>query len=140
MAKEFPLVTVGGLIIANDGTILFVKSHKWKHLYTLPGGKVEKGECREGAFIREVFEETGLRIKNVRFAIVQDSIFNDEFYKPHHFVMHDYIADLADGVSKEEVVLNDEAQEFRWMTIEEARKEKMNREVYKLLDWYDAHK
>lgn len=135
----YPLTTVGGLIIAHDGTILFVRSKKWSDLFTLPGGKVELGECREKAFEREIMEETGLPLKNIRFAICQDSIFNDEYHNPNHFVMHDYIAELADGVPKDAVCLNDEAYEYQWMTPDEARTKKLNREVYKLLDWYDAY-
>ncbi|MEM1282681.1 MAG: NUDIX domain-containing protein [Chlamydiota bacterium] len=135
---QFPLTTVGGLILASDGTILFVRSQKWSDLYTLPGGKVELGESRESAFEREIMEETGLALKNIQFAICQDSIFNDEYHDPKHFVMHDYIAEIAEGVSKSDVSLNDEAYEYCWLTLEEARTKKMNREVYKLLDWYEA--
>ncbi len=137
---QYPLTTVGGLIIAPDGTILFVRSEKWSHLYTLPGGKVEVGESREKAFEREIMEETGLPLKNIQFAICQDSIFNNEYHNPNHFVMHDYIAELADGVSKDAVSLNDEAYEYHWMTVDEARTKKLNREVYKLLDWYDDYR
>ena len=34
---------------------------------TFPGGHVEKGESFTDAVIREVFEETGIRIKNIRY-------------------------------------------------------------------------
>lgn len=140
LTKEYPLTTVGGLVVADDGTILIVRSKKWSNLYTLPGGKVEIGESREQAFEREIFEETALRIKNIRFAMCQDSIFNNEFHTPNHFVMHDYIADLADGMSKSDVILNDEAQEFLWLTPQEARLKPLNKELYRLLDWYDEHR
>jgi ADP-ribose pyrophosphatase YjhB (NUDIX family) len=136
---QYPLTTVGGMIIAPDGTILFVKSEKWSNLFTLPGGKVEIGEPREKAFKREIMEETGLHLKNIRFVMCQDSIFNDEYHDPKHFVMHDFIADLADNVSKGDVILNDEAYEYCWMTVAEARKKKLSKEVYTLLDWYEAH-
>lgn len=137
--KRYPLVTVGGLIFAEDGTILFVKAPKWSGLYTLPGGKVELGETLAEAFEREIFEETALKVTHVRFALTQDSLFNEEYFPKNHFVMHDYLAQLAPGFKKEDVILNDEGVSYRWMTINEARKEKLNKEAYVLLDWYERN-
>ena len=57
--------------------------------------------------IREVFEETGLHVTHVRFALVQDSIYSSEFYDKNHFVMHEYVVRLAPESSKDHVVLND---------------------------------
>lgn len=141
MAQDYPypLVTVGGLIIAPDGEILLVESHKWNNCYTVPGGKVEQGETRESAFIREIQEETGLRVCNVRFAQTHESIFSPEFKQNKHLIMNDFIADLAPGCSKDQVVLNDEAEKFIWVRPERAKELKLNRELYKLIDWYLEH-
>jgi ADP-ribose pyrophosphatase YjhB (NUDIX family) len=136
----YPLVTVGGLIVAKDGDILLVRSKKWSNLYTVPGGKVELGETLQEAFIREVHEETGLGIVNIRFAMAQDSIFSPEFFHKSHFVMNDFIADLAPDCTKEDVVLNAEAQEYRWVSPEEAMKMTLNRELYVLIGWYLSQK
>lgn len=35
--------------------------------WNAPGGKLIQGECPESAAIREVYEETGLRVRNLRF-------------------------------------------------------------------------
>ncbi|MCM1529826.1 MAG: NUDIX domain-containing protein [Alistipes sp.] len=48
-------------IIINDGKIAMVYSQKYDY-YKFPGGGIEAGESREEALIREVQEETGLRI------------------------------------------------------------------------------
>lgn len=37
----------------------------WKFGHTFPGGHVEKGESLYDAMVREVFEETGLAVKNL---------------------------------------------------------------------------
>ncbi len=134
---DFPKVTVGGFVVADDGTILVVRSHKWRDLYVLPGGKVDWGESCEDAFIREVFEETQLKVANVRFALVQEAIFLKDFFENKHFVMHDYIADLAPGFHKEDVVLNHEAQEYLWVTPDEMRKLPTIKEMIVLLDYYE---
>lgn len=140
MTIQHPLTTVGGLVIAQDGSILLVRSHKWNDLWTVPGGKVKLGETRDEAFIREILEETALHVTDLQYAFCQDSIYNTQFYRRLHFVMHDYISYLAEGSSKESVVLNDEAEEYRWVTLEEAKKADCNREVYLLLEWYEKHR
>lgn len=134
--NEKPLVTVGGLIVAPDGEILLVRSKKWKDLYSLPGGKVERGESRKAAFIREVREETGLEITNLRFAIVQDCIFSSEFWEERHFVMNDYIADLDPSTSKGQVKLNEEAYGYEWTSPKEALSLPLHRECRCLIEWY----
>jgi 8-oxo-dGTP diphosphatase len=134
--RSYPICTVGGLIIAEDGEMLFVKSPKWCNLYTLPGGKVELGESLQQAFEREIKEETGLEVIEVKFAMVQDSLFSSEFYMPNHFIMHDFTSHLAPQYTKDQVILNEEGTEFKWMLPQEAYKWSLNRELYVLLDWY----
>lgn len=136
--NPYPLTTVGGLIFASDGDILLVQSQKWIGCYSLPGGKVEKGETRQEAFIREIKEETGLDLIDCFFVMTQDSIFSSQFYKPNHFIMNDFIAKMAPHHRKEDVVLNDEAEKYLWVSPEKARQMSLNKEAYVLLDWFLA--
>ncbi len=57
--------TIVAAIIEHDGHILFMRRAKepFKGTLILPGGKVEDGETADAAVEREVFEETGLRVK-----------------------------------------------------------------------------
>jgi dihydroneopterin aldolase len=137
---ERPLVTVGGLIVASDGDVLLVRSEKWKSLYSIPGGKVEQGETREEALAREVWEETGLKIKNIRFAMVQDSIFSSEFWQERHFVMNDFIADLDSSSDKADVILNSEAYEYCWIGPDKALLLPLHSACRHLIEWYLKHK
>lgn len=110
------LATVGGLVRRQDGSALFVRTHKWGGRWGLPGGKIDRGETMEAAFRREILEETGLHLGQVRFVMAQEAIDDPEFHKPSHMILLNYVADLAGG----ELHLNDEAQEARWLGLQEA--------------------
>ncbi len=58
-------MTRASAIILRDGKVALIerKNGLHEHLYYVyPGGKIEKGETVEDATIREVLEETGLRV------------------------------------------------------------------------------
>lgn len=53
--------------LEEDDKVLMIKfANKWEHVYSPPGGKVEKGESPLECMLREYFEETGLTLKNIR--------------------------------------------------------------------------
>jgi phosphoglycolate phosphatase-like HAD superfamily hydrolase/ADP-ribose pyrophosphatase YjhB (NUDIX family) len=126
-----PIVTVGALIMNDSKEALMVRTQKWSGLWGIPGGKVKTGETLEEALRREIKEETGLDIDDIRWALVQDCIHSKEFYKDAHFVLLNYTC-LCHGVP--EVLLNDEAQEYRWLPLAEARNLPLNRPTQILLD------
>ncbi|MFN4173522.1 MAG: HAD-IIB family hydrolase [Parachlamydiaceae bacterium] len=131
-----PIVTVGVLIVSKDNRLFFARSErKWSGKWTIPGGKVEPGETLIQAAIREVKEETRLDIADVRFAKICESIFSKEFFKRRHFVMHDFVARLTSN--EDAVILNDEAEEYGWFTIEEAKKLDLIEPGKELIQWWD---
>jgi mutator protein MutT len=130
-ARAFPLVTVGALIFNELGQVLMIRTQKWSNLWGIPGGKIEWGETSEDALRREVKEETGLEIEAIRFVLVQDCIGSREYYREAHFVLLNYTCQARNGLA---VVLNEEAQEFRWVTVEEAARLPLNRPTQILLE------
>jgi phosphoglycolate phosphatase len=130
-----PVPTVGALIFDEDGSVLMIQTHKWSHKWGIPGGKIKTHEPAEDALRREVLEETGLKIKDVRFQIVQDCIEPPEFYKKAHFILLNY---TAIALSRE-VTLNDEAENFRWVTLDEALALDLNTPTRVLLDHVRSH-
>lgn len=56
------LVAVSGYIVNDHGEVLLVKTHYRSDTWELPSGQVEEGESLHHALVREVYEETGLKI------------------------------------------------------------------------------
>jgi phosphoglycolate phosphatase-like HAD superfamily hydrolase/ADP-ribose pyrophosphatase YjhB (NUDIX family) len=106
-----PVATVGALIHDGNGHVLMVRTHKWGDRWGIPGGKIERGESSTDALRREIREETGLELRDIEFALVQDCIHSPEFQRPEHFLLLNYVARATSAA----VTLNDEAEEFVWL-------------------------
>jgi nucleoside triphosphatase len=115
-SQHYPEPTVGALIFDTEDRLFLMKSHKWSGSYVVPGGHVELGETLEAALCREVAEETGLTIHDIRFVGVQEFIYDPAFWQPRHFIFFDY----ACRTNETKVRLNDEAEEYVWATADEA--------------------
>ncbi len=125
-----PVVTVGALIFNAADQVLIIRTHKWSNLWGIPGGKIKWGETSTDALRRELKEETNLEVSGIEFVLVQDCIHSKEFYRDAHFVLLNYIC-TCEGDA--EVKLNDEAREFKWLTLEEAWELPLNEPTRRLL-------
>ena len=66
MTKNLFQIRVTGVLI-EDGKILLVKQKvSPNRSWSLPGGRLEQGETIEEGLVRELFEETGLKVKVVK--------------------------------------------------------------------------
>ena len=130
-----PIPTVGALIFNDKGDVLMIQTHKWSNKWGIPGGKIKTNEPSEEALRREIMEETGLKLSDVKFEIVQDCIEPPEFYKKAHFLLLNYTA-TALGTA---VTLNDEAETYRWISLDDACKLDLNGPTRTLLDHVRSH-
>ena len=132
-----PIPTVGALIYNTKNKALMIKTHKWSGKWGIPGGKIEYGETSEEALRREISEETNLNISNIKFVLSQDSIESDEFFKPAHFILLNYTCSTAGECNVE---LNDEAQDYCWVSEKEALKLELNKPTRFLIKTIIAQK
>jgi 8-oxo-dGTP diphosphatase len=77
--------------------------------WSIPGGHLEFGETFEDTAKREVLEETGLAIKNVRFGAVTNDYFRDE---GKHYVTVWVLSDWESG--KEHITEPDKYVDMEW--------------------------
>ncbi|HEY9843756.1 MAG: NUDIX domain-containing protein [Candidatus Sericytochromatia bacterium] len=113
--STYPEATVGALILNPEGEIFLFQSHKWKGAWAIPGGHIEAGESAADAVCREALEETGLILDSVDFLCYQECIYDPAFWQAKHFIFLDFVCRTAGG----EVTLNDEAEAWKWVRIEE---------------------
>ena len=106
--SERPEVCVGAMVLDDDRLLMIRRGHghaagEW----SVPGGRVERGELLVEALVREVKEETGLDIAVEDYLGYVERISDDA-----HFVIHDFscIA-FADGP----LIAGDDAAEVRWV-------------------------
>lgn len=109
-------VRVGiGVFVFKDGKFL-VQQRQGAHgagSWSVPGGHLEYGESFEDTAKREVLEETGLTIKNVRFGAVTNDLFSDE---DKHYVTIWMVSDWESG--KERITEPDKCLAQAWVTFD----------------------
>lgn len=95
------------VLVHRDDKILLVRhSHRIQHLFSCIAGYVEHGETLEECVVREVREEVGIGIRNIRYAGSQSWPFPDQYMIAFH----------ADWDSGELVPDGEEILEARWFS------------------------
>ncbi len=110
-------VRVGvGVFVFKSGKFL-MQQRKGAHgagSWSVPGGHLEFGESFEETARREVEEETGLKIKNVRFGAVTNDHFTDE---NKHYVTIWMLSDYESG--EEYITEPDKCIRQAWHTFDD---------------------
>jgi 8-oxo-dGTP diphosphatase len=124
-----PVVGAGAVVQDADARLLVVRRGRAPAAgrWSLPGGRVERGERAADTVVREVAEETGLEVEVTSFVGFSEAIHHD-----HHVVILDFLAVVVGGQLRP----GDDAAEVAWVT----RAELAARPTTDgLLDFLDAH-
>jgi len=106
---QHPQLAVSGAIFRDDKILLVRRARSpAKGFYSLPGGRVEFGESLHTALNREVDEETGLKIEIAGFTGWREVL-------PLNGGGHYLIMSFAARWAANEVALNDEHDDFKWL-------------------------
>ena len=116
---EHPMVGIGAVVIRNNRALLIRRgSEPLKGEWSIPGGMLEIGETIAEGVVRELHEETGLRVRLLGLIEVFERIFHKEEGKQmsadpvidgtaftdenhgrplYHFVILDYLCEAPEG-------------------------------------------
>ena len=120
--RQFPLrpvVGVGALIFDSDCVLLVERAKPpLVGYWSIPGGCVETGERLEDAVVREVFEETGLRVTADYIATVFERIMpGDSELCEYHYVLIDFYCTIEGG----ELRPGDDSKRVEWVPFSRLR-------------------
>lgn len=94
--KDESIAKVGvGVFVVKDGKVLLGKRKNahGENEYSGPGGHLEYGETAEETALREIAEECGIKVKNLKMLCVSDLL----TYFPKHYVDIGFTAEWEDG-------------------------------------------
>ncbi len=115
-----PMVGVGGLVFRDEDVLLVRRGHApAQGQWSIPGGLVEVGELLSQAVVREIFEETGLRVETGPLVEVFEPREKDQEGRfVFHYVVLDYLCRYLGGEPK----ASSDAAETRWVGPKEEKK------------------
>ena len=111
MSKSIKVVAA---VIFQEGKVLCVQREEHEKAYVslkweFPGGKIEVGESREEALVREIEEELAVEIHELQYLMTVEYSYPD-----FHLTMHAYTCALKAG----EVELREHVG-LKWLALEE---------------------
>ncbi|KAF7174153.1 hypothetical protein CNMCM5623_006657 [Aspergillus felis] len=110
-----PRVGVGVVVLNKEGKVVLGK-RKGSHgagTWAFPGGHLEFGESFEACAVREVLEETGLAIHDVRFLTATNDVMEAE---GKHYITVYVGALVKEDNAQPQILEPEKCDEWRWIS------------------------
>ncbi|MFH1565403.1 MAG: NUDIX domain-containing protein [bacterium] len=125
-------------LILHKGKIVTLKNKSNKKIW-FPGGGIEIGERMEQGLLREIKEETGLKVKIKKLIFSKENFF---YYQPldeaYHAFLFFYLCEpIKTRMISDEEVQDYESEKPRWTEIKKIKKEDisdLNDEIFSVLN------
>lgn len=128
--EPYAFVGQKAFIFHKDGNMLVMKRSKQctnPHLWSFAGGRLEKGEDPVQGILREINEETKLRVDNLRIIGVRSYLENGNYI---------VVIFYACETESKEVKMNWEHDEFRWVSCDEALEIGVSADLVEMVNKY----
>lgn len=111
---EYPRVGVAVFIKKDDKYLLMKRASPHGYgTWAIPGGKLDYGETFEECSKREIMEEVGVELKNIKFVVANNNLFADR----KHYITIVMKADWAGGEAR--IMEPEKCFELIWCTLED---------------------
>ena len=107
-------------VIKNDKILLLKQSYIFKNSKVLISGYISNGETAEETVAREVKEETGISVDNIKYL-------GSEYLESKEIIMLTFMARYAGG----EINKSQEVEDVEWILLENALQEMKEDEIGK---------
>lgn len=133
---------VTGILVKNiEGKLLLVKKPDgvgpYTGMYLTPGGGVKMGEAIDDAVVRELYEETGVKVTNLKRVAFDDAVAQNWQGVETHYIMLLYTGDYISGDLKPTQGDDDNLEIINWFTVEEVKRLPLSPPLTKLLKHLD---
>lgn len=115
--KEYWHESVGIFVFNERNEALFFERIMYPFAYSVPAGHLDQGEDPGEAVIRELFEETGIKIDQAKLFSEEDIIGDECRRGADSHKWHLYTAKIG---STDSIELNDEGIKPSWLSLEQA--------------------
>jgi NAD+ diphosphatase len=118
------------VLVRHRDRVLLARSHRFAAVrYSVLAGFVEPGETLEEAVVREIREEVGVRVQNIRY-------FGSQPWPFPHQLMVGFVCDYAGGEIRIDPAELADARWFRWDALPEIPPPMSI--ARQLIDWFVA--
>ena len=121
-----------GVVVFNGDKVLLIKRNKppKSFMWSIPGGAQDLGEKLKDTAAREVKEEAGIQIKNIKLIDAVDYIEkNDNDEIKYHYSLIDYVGEYGDG----ELQAADDAIDAKWVDFNALEEYKLWSETIRII-------